>query len=431
MTAKKTRFKPRKTPSYRRHKATGQGFVELNGKRFYLGRYDSPKSREKYHRTVAEWLAAGRQSPIDPESITVNEMLARFWLHALSYYVRADGEPTCEINNLKQALRPVKELYGRTAASGFGPLALRVVRRRMIDKGLCRTNINKAVNRVKMVFRWAAGLELIQPTVYHGLQAVSGLRRGRSAARESDPVKPVPQSRIDAVKPHVSRQVWAMIRLQLLTAARGGEITAIRPCDVDATGKVWVYQPVEHKTAHHGHARTIYLGPRSQEVLRPFLLRPQDQYCFSPREAEAERRAAATAARKTPLSCGNRPGTNRRRTPQREPGVRFASCSYARAIRTAVRKAFPPPAPLARRDDETIKAWESRLTAEQKEDLKAWFKQHHWHPHQLRHNAAGELRREFGLETARIILGHRSAAVTTMYAEADKRKAVEAMLEVG
>lgn len=54
-----------------------------------------------------------------------------------------------------------------------------------------------------------------------------------------------------------------------------------------------------------------------------------------------------------------------------------------------------------------------------------------WHPHQLRHNAATFLRKEFGLETARIILGHRSAAITTIYAEADQQKAIEAMLRVG
>ncbi len=35
-----------------------------------------------------------------------------------------------------------------------------------------------------------------------------------------------------------------------------------------------------------------------------------------------------------------------------------------------------------------------------------------WHPHQPRHNAATELRKEFGIEAARIILGHHSPAIT-------------------
>ena len=48
-----------------------------------------------------------------------------------------------------------------------------------------------------------------------------------------------------------------------------------------------------------------------------------------------------------------------------------------------------------------------------------------------RHNAATFLRKEFGLETARIILGHRSAAITEVYAEMDQQKALEAIVRVG
>jgi integrase len=49
----------------------------------------------------------------------------------------------------------------------------------------------------------------------------------------------------------------------------------------------------------------------------------------------------------------------------------------------------------------------------------------------LRHNAATFLRKEFGLETARIILGHRSSAITEVYAEQDQQKAMEAIVQVG
>jgi len=103
------------------------------------------------------------------------------------------------------------------------------------------------------------------------------------------------------------------------------------------------------------------------------------------------------ANRKTPLSCGNRPGTNRNPSPEWKPGEVYTVDAYRRAIARACKKAGVPS----------------------------------WHPHQLRHNAATFLRKEFGLETARIILGHRSAAITTIYAEADQQKAIEAMLKVG
>jgi len=49
----------------------------------------------------------------------------------------------------------------------------------------------------------------------------------------------------------------------------------------------------------------------------------------------------------------------------------------------------------------------------------------------LRHNAATELRKEFGIEAARIILGHRSTAITEVYAEKDEQEAIEAIAKVG
>ncbi|MCD4824639.1 MAG: tyrosine-type recombinase/integrase [Phycisphaerae bacterium] len=97
----------------------------------------------------------------------------------------------------------------------------------------------------------------------------------------------------------------------------------------------------------------------------------------------------------------------------------------------AVRKAFPPPAPLAKHEGETLKRYQARLTDEQLAEIKTWYKQFHWHPHQLRHNAATELRKEFGLEAARVILGHRSAAITEVYAEMDRQKTIDAMMKVG
>ncbi len=41
-----------------------------------------------------------------------------------------------------------------------------------------------------------------------------------------------------------------------------------------------------------------------------------------------------------------------------------------------------------------------------------WRQENCWHPHQLRHTAATELRRAYGVEAARIILGHASLDAT-------------------
>ncbi len=53
------------------------------------------------------------------------------------------------------------------------------------------------------------------------------------------------------------------------------------------------------------------------------------------------------------------------------------------------------------------------------------------HPHQLRHNAATNLRREHGIEVARIILGHQSVKMAEQYAEVDRQVAIDVMARIG
>jgi hypothetical protein len=78
---------------------------------------------------------------------------------------------------------------------------------------------------------------------------------------------------------------------------------AMRSADLTMTGPVWVYRPAKHKNRHRGRERVIYLGPRSQEIIRPFLKTDLQAYLFSPREyveALHARRAAERKTRRTP-----------------------------------------------------------------------------------------------------------------------------------
>ena len=54
-----------------------------------------------------------------------------------------------------------------------------------------------------------------------------------------------------------------------------------------------------------------------------------------------------------------------------------------------------------------------------------------WHPNQLRHNAATAIRSEYGIEAARVILGHSSVETSEIYAERDETKAAEIMRQLG
>jgi hypothetical protein len=122
--------------------------------------------------------------------------------HADAYYVK-DRRPTSEARLIRDALKAVRALHGHTPARDFGPLALKAVRQSYIDAKLCRSQVNKRVGRVVRMFRWAVENELVPPSVHHGLKAVAWLRKGRSAARESPPVKPVSEAFVDAIRPHV------------------------------------------------------------------------------------------------------------------------------------------------------------------------------------------------------------------------------------
>lgn len=417
-----------RVPSYRLHKATGQAIVTLNGQDNYLGPYDSPESRNRYDTLIAEWLANNRQS--DTNSLTINELFVAYWQYVESYYVK-NGKPTGEQKAIKYALIPAVELYGHTQVDDFGPRALKTVQEDMMGRGWVRTLINSRIKRIRRMFKWGVENELVKPAILHGLQAVSPLRRGRHAVRESEPVKPVPTERVNAVLPFVTRQVRAMIQLQLLTGMRSGEVALMRRCDIDTSGDVWTYRPESHKTEHHGHERVVYLGPQAQKVITPFFKPEMNAYLFSPIDADRERREKLHRNRKTPMSCGNRPGTKRKNNPKRKPKGCYTPETYCRAIARACDKAFPAPTPLCKQDDETIAAWKARLSKKQHEELVAWQRAHRWHPHQLRHNAATNLRSQYGVEVARVILGHHSIAVTELYAERDQAKAITVMAQRG
>lgn len=428
-------------PKYRLHKRSGQAVVTLDGRDVYLGKYGSDESRKAYDRVLVEWQAAGRQTILMHErgaATLIDELIVAYSEYADSYY-RKHGKPTTTRQHLREALRPLHELYGATAVRDFGPLRLKTLRRQMLDDGRwCRTTINKHIGSIQRVFKWGVENELVPPHVYQGLQAVGGLKLGRTEARETDPVRPVPEAYVKATLDQLSPAVGTMVRLQILTGMRPGEVVLMRGTDLDTQGASWTYTPAVHKTEHHGRQRIIYLGPRAQDELAPWLKSDLQAYIFSPAQAEEQRNAQRRADRATRITPSQ---SNRQRNPNRvrPPGPRYSQNSYRRAIHRACDAAFPPPARLARAKVrrqtgerwETTHEWRSRLGEAKWQELQAWRREHRWSPNQLRHNAATHLRKQFGIEAARVVLGHSSAAVTEVYAEMDLAKAADIMAKVG
>ena len=153
-------------------------------------------------------------------------MLVKYYDFAKSYYVK-NGEPTQELASMAEALLPLRQLYGHTRAAEFGPKALQTVRQHLIENDICRGVINNRLSRIKRVFKWAVAEELVPSSVHHGLQAVAGLRYGRTKARESEPVRPVADLYVAVVLPFLPPQVVSMIKLQRLTGMRPCEVVLI------------------------------------------------------------------------------------------------------------------------------------------------------------------------------------------------------------
>ena len=214
-----------------------------------------------------------------------------------------------------------------------------------------------------------------------------------------------------------------MVRLQRLTAMRPAEVCILRPCDIDRSGETWTYRPESHKTEHRDRDRIVFIGPKAQGVLLRYLARDSAMYCFRPIDSEAKRRAEVHTNRKTPLSCGNRPGSNRRSKPRRSAGECYTTASYRRAINRGCDKAFPHP--------KLGYKLRSSFTDAEKRELRKWQSQHHWSPNQLRHTAATEIRKHYGLEAAQVILGHSQLGVTQVYAERDITKGMEVARLIG
>lgn len=360
----------RRTPKYCHHKARNLARVNIDGKVFYLGEYNSPESKERYRLLISQWRERQEDEldEVQPD-LRICELMTAFIKHCDEYY-RKYGKLTREFGCITEALKTVRKRYELEAVDDFGPKALKSVRDDMIGLGWSRKYINKQIGRIVRMFKWGVGEQKVRPSTWHALQAVEGLKKGRTIAPEHPPIEPVSDKVINATLRHLSDIVGDMVRIQKLAGCRPIEICLFRPMDIDQSGDIWRFVPDSHKNEHLDKVRLVWLGPLAQEILRKYLIRPADSYCFNPREAPNVRS---------------------------NTGYRYTKDSYGRAVRRASEKAGVEK----------------------------------WSPNRLRHSAATRIRKQFGLEAAQTVLGHASANVTEIYAERDMKLAAEIARKLG
>ncbi|TWT95390.1 site-specific tyrosine recombinase XerC [Botrimarina colliarenosi] len=409
-------------PKYGRHKSSGQAVVYVKGREVYLGKHGSPQSRERYREFVEKWLAqqaeeAPTQAALEAEErlaqtinapnlrekrragrvVTLDELIFAYRRFAHGYYVK-NGEVTREAELIDEVTGLLGRRHGKRSVESFGPVDLDEFREWVIDeRDWERKSLNKQIGRVVRMYKWAVKKELCSPAAYQQLAVLGGLAKGRTRARESEPVQPVDDATVGKTIPALPEIVADMVRFQRLTGARPGEVCALRPCDLDRTGKVWLYRPDSHKTEHHGRERLVPVGPQAQKVLAAYLDRGQEEHCFSAAETVQRARQRQQALRVKNGYVLAKYAENKPNGTKRLPAKRYVVGSYRMAIRRACKKAGVPV----------------------------------WTPNQLRHTAATEIRRRFGLEAAQVICGHAQADVTQVYAERDLQLALSVAAELG
>jgi integrase len=388
----------------------------------YLGEYGSDESREKYDALIARWLHQKRITCRDCPNLTIRKLAAAYMNHARTYY-RKGGVETTEVKCICLALKMLLKRFGGQPAADFDALKLEDVRDRMVAVGWVRGSINRHVGRIRRMFRWGVKRKLVPRDVYVDVCTLDPLLEERSEARESTPVEPVPDLRVDAALPYLSRPVRGLVEFMRATGARPGEALIVRGCDLTTTGDVWEYRPSRHKTQHHKRrkSRVVMIGPAGKAVLKPFLRTDQQAYLFDPRDALQD------AAQR------HRDGAKVRTA----AGEHYTLHSLASAIRRACEIAFDMPERLRRPG-----AWIGRqkgLTEEQlaglreqlREESRRWRKEHSWHANQLRHAFGTKARQAAGIEGSRVVLGHASAVTSEIYAERDMDAARQVVARIG
>jgi integrase len=381
----------------------GTAFVRINGKRVYLGKFGTPEANQNYARCVAEWAVtctAPGQPPPNIGTITVDSLTIAFLDHV-------QQNDHSHYHSFRSAVKILLQLYSGITADSFTPKCLTAVQHqftRQVDKNgkrYSRQYCNTLTNNIRSMFRWGVSQELVSPMTADALKYVQPLRQGRTTAPESKPREDVPDDVVEATLPHLLPTVSAMVQVQRLATMRPNEVCRMRVGDIDMTGAIWLYRPVNHKGTWRGHGREIALGKPEQAILLPYLEgKSPDSAVFSPRTAMLEKQEKDAKRRKSKVPPNQKRRAERiKENPKRKNREHYDSKPYALSIKRAVIIA--------------------------NKSLPEGQKIPHWTPYQLRHAAITEITLRHGLDAARAVAGQRTINVTQHYNHADRTKAIE------
>ena len=343
-------------------------------------RTDRPRkmAEQAAARYWAEQTRQIRKHERDEDGVTVEDVCAAWTARAEVYYRHADGTPTSEARSAFIGVSLFREMYGSATMAELTHRDMLRHRDALVRSGVCRQTVNRRVGAVKRMIAWALEEAMIPAVVKAELTQVPNLKRGRSAARETPPVLPVPDSVVEATLQFLMPNTADMVRVHRLTGMRPDEMCGLKWSRIDTSQTPWVYRPERHKNEWRGQPRVIMIGPKARAI----LLRHKDggDVPFSPVRAILELMQRKRAARTSPFyPCRDEDYSRAKIGAVRKPGEAWKVAAYDRTVAGACKRGGIE----------------------------------HWHPNQLRHAFATEVRRDFGLEACRAVLGHSTGARIT------------------
>lgn len=368
-----------KLPGYRKH-SSGKAFVEWEHRRHYLpGLHGEAESKRAYREFLRVHVLGGQPvkgvAPAPPAAgtqVSVAELVLHYLRHCENIY----GGKNSEYNNMRSAVLPLCERFGDLAADSFGPRKLREYRDWLVTsaprrKGCdCRSRsyVNSLMRRVRQMFKWGVGQEIVEPATLQALLAVEPLRRGQTTAPDHPKRKPVAWAHVEATIKELGPPVDDMVRVQWFTGVRSESLCLATPGQFREGEDLLLWYP-RHKQEKAGQTLIVPIGPQAETILRPYLKRARETFLFDPRGRRSNRRY----------------------------GRRYTPDSYRQAIVRAAERAGVP----------------------------------QWTPHQLRHARGTDVRKKYGLDAAQAALGHGSIDATQLYTSQLLELAIKVAKETG
>ncbi|MHC5173184.1 MAG: tyrosine-type recombinase/integrase [Planctomycetota bacterium] len=296
-------------------------------------------------------------------------------------------------------VRRFLEVYYDWAVDSFGPDELAVIKMKLREYRYCKGKVKKQYTRrgindtlkwIKKIFKWGVGRRIVSQETLISLDEVKPYRMGERGTFDKIKRPRITEEEFQKVINCVNSVVGDILTLLWHTGMRPYEICEMRPFDILRDDpECWIYIPGRdktpvgmHKTTGYGKIKVIPLAGDCIDILKRRIdVFDSKQFVFSPKDSMNEFLANKRINRKTPLSCGNIPGSNRKQNPKWKVGDAYNNSSLELACKRACVKAGIEP----------------------------------FVPYDLRRTAATKTRASLGKEAAKTLLGHAEQSTTDIY----------------